>query len=566
MFRSRRTHRNSIFPASGIQSLLGLFCAGLLLLGSGVYAADTRLAEPLRVLILGGGPSLEYNQVAIESNVRYVHKLLPRGTVQTTLFADGDAGHASVLYDDDLSRQSNGAFLLDLFLQGTAGESGSGSHYRKPNIGKVDGPSKKAEFARQIGRIAEEPDLSNRQLLLYFTGHGSPGRHGSRDRADYENNVYDMWGKDEALNVRECARQIGQLPAAAPVTVVMVQCYSGAFANLLFEGGDPNGEVISRDFAGFYATVNDRVAAGCTSAVNEAEYHDFTCYFFAALTGRDRVGRVVTGCDYNHDGRVGMNEAYCYTLLNDESIDVPVCTSDVFLRRFVVMKGADIFQTPWPSIVAWADPAQKEALEGLASRLKLTGDDRLKTAYDRTFRSANGNGRDPQWLERYRLAQSKFGTLLKEGRRELLRRYPDLRSATAAAYARTRKEAIARLDRDSAEGKWKELLDANDAVDKANQDGENQSIAESKLLRLVRLGKSVVLAHELLQSGTPQIKARYQKLIEAEGRTLLPPVGALPKDTVDDYRGSGFLRGTMRSPNSCNCTSSTVEGASMSGS
>ena len=152
-----------------------------------MHATDARLVDPLRVLILGGGPSLQSNQVAIESNVRYVHKLLPRGTVQTTLFADGDANHASVLFDDDTAKQTNGEFLVDLLLQGTDGEWEFGSHHRKPNIGKVDGPSKRSEFARQLGRIAQEPDLSNKQVLLYFTGHGSPGRN------DYENNVYDMW-------------------------------------------------------------------------------------------------------------------------------------------------------------------------------------------------------------------------------------------------------------------------------------------------------------------------------------------------------------------------------------
>jgi hypothetical protein len=540
-------------------SLLGVLCAGLCFSGTTVKATNARLPDPLRVLILGGGPSLQYNQVAIESNVRYVHKLLPRGTVQTTLFADGDASHASVLFDEDSSKQSNGAFLLDLFLDGTEGASDAGSRYRKPNIGKIDGPSKRAEFARQLGRIAQEPDLANRQTLLYFTGHGSPGK------SDYENNVYDMWGKDEALSVRECARQLEQLPQNAPVTVVMVQCFSGAFGNLLFEGGDPKGDVTAHDFAGFYATVNTRVAAGCTSAVNEAEYHDFTSYFFAALTGRDRVGRAVTGCDFNHDGRVGMNEAYDYTLNHDESIDVPMCTSDVFLRRFVLLKDSEVFQTPWQTVVAWADPGQKEALEGLSTRLKLTGEDRLKTAYDRVFRG-DGSGRDPQWARRYRQAKSRFDTLAKDGRKELLSRYPDLRSAKTGGYAQTRKEVIARLDREATEGKWKDLLDANDAVTKAEQESENQNIAESKMLRFVRLGKSVVLAHQLQQSGTAAVKTRYQKLTEAEGRTLLPPVGNLPKDTVENYRGYDFLRGTMRKPNSCNCTSSTEDGASMSGS
>ncbi len=560
MFKTRSLRQRPLFASATLPSLFGLVCAGLLLSGGSVHATDARLVDPLRVVILGGGPSLEYNQVAIESNVRYVHKLLPQGTIQTTLFADGDANHASVLYDEDAGKLSNGAFLLDLLLQGTQGESGGGSHYRKPNIGKVDGPSTRSSFARQLGRISAEPDLAKRNVLLYFTGHGSPGR------GSFDNNVYDMWGKNEALSVRECARQIEQLPTDAPVTVVMVQCYSGAFGNLLFEGGDPNGDVISRDFAGFYATVPNRVAAGCTSAVNEAEYHDFTSYFFAALTGRDRVGRIVNGCDYNHDGRVGMNEAYCYTLLNDESIDIPVCTSDFFLRRFVRMSDSDVFQTPWPSIVSWADPAQKLALEGLSSKLKMTGDDRLKVGFDRAFRANSASSRDPQWLARFRQVRSKFDAMVRDDRRELLQRYPDLRSANDSAYTQTRKEAIARLDREAKAGKWKELLDASDAVDKSEQEGENLEIAESKVVRIVRLGKSVVLAHELQQSGSPELKARYQKLLEAEGRTLLPPVGALPKDTVGDYRTSGFLRGTMRSPNSCNCTSSTVDGASMSGS
>lgn len=560
MFWKRSNRQVRPLSPTRASSLLGLLCAGLFLSGGMVHAtyASAKVGEPLRVVILGGGPSLQYNQVAIESNVRYVHKLLPKGTVQTTLFADGDANKATVLYDNDPSKQSNGEFLVSLLLQGTNGDADTG-HYRKPNIGKIDGPSRRSEFARQIGRIAEEPDLANRQLLLYFTGHGSP------DRGNQENNVYDMWGKNEALSVKECAQQMAKLPAATPVTIVMVQCFSGAFGNLMFEGGDPKGDVINRDFAGYFATVNTRVAAGCTSAVNEAEYHDFTSYFFAALTGRDRVGRPVTGCDYNHDGRVGMNEAFAYTLLNDESIDVPVCTSDVYLRHVVLTPDREVFQIPWDTVVSWADPAQKEALEGLSSRLKMTGDDRLQVAYNRVFRG-QASGRDPQWAERYRQAENRYQTLLQDSRKDLLRRYPELRSTSSNAYDTVRKDAVARLNREAADGKWKGLLDAVDAYNKAEQEGEEANIAESKMLRFVRLGKSVVLAHQLQQTGTPAVKARYQRLMEAEGRTLLPPVGALPKDTVDSYRGYDFLRGTMRKPNSCNCTSSTDDGASISGS
>src|SRR5204863_6599210 len=132
-------------------------------------------------------------------------------------------------------------------------------------------------------------------------------------------------------------------------TLVMVQCFSGAFGNVLFEGGDPAAAAVERKIAGFFAAPRERAAAGCTPEVDEAEYHDFTSYFFAALTGRDRVGRKVTGADYNRDGRVGMDEAYAYSLAHDISIDTPTCTSDYFLRRFVPAVDTEVFQSAYAS-------------------------------------------------------------------------------------------------------------------------------------------------------------------------------------------------------------------------
>ena len=142
-------------------------------------------------------------------------------------------------------------------------------------------------------------------MLLYFTGHGSRARDGNLD-----NNDFDLWGEQEKLSVKDLAAQITKLPADVPVTLVMVQCFAGAFGNVIFTGGDPKAAPVNREIAGFFAATRERTAAGCTPELNEADYHDFTSYFFAALSGRDRVGRPVTGADYNGDGRVGMNEAF----------------------------------------------------------------------------------------------------------------------------------------------------------------------------------------------------------------------------------------------------------------
>lgn len=509
-----------------MRSLLWPLWGLLLLMPFATRADSPTLSATPRIVIVGGGPNPEHNQVAIESNVRYVRKLLPPGAVRTTLFADGDATRATVLYAEDPKPLSDGERVFGLLTEGRDGDNAFTMHYRKPNLGgALDGASRRTDLTRVFTQLQQEASgtAANRPLFLYFTGHGSP------DEGSRENNVYDLWGKDERLSVRDLATQIARLPSSVPVTLVMVQCFSGAFGNLLFEGGDPKGKLIDRDIAGFFATIKERVAAGCTPEVNEAEYHDFTSYFFAALTGQDRVGRRVTGADYNGDGRVGMDEAYCYALANDESIDIPVCTSDVFLRRFAPLKDAEIFQTRYTEARSWATPAQRAVLDALSARLKLSSEDRLSVAYNREFRGGGEESAGEQGGTR-RVAR-RFETARREGWQPLLARWPDLKRQGTPEYAQAKKEAIALLNRQAGEGKWSDLLDAEKALDKAMDAQYAAELSESRLLRFIRLAKSVILAHTLRETGEPAIKARFERLIEAEGRTPLPPANLAQQAT-----------------------------------
>jgi len=521
--RCAKRNRTPLFTSGVALSL------ALLMLPLATRANDPKIDLPLRVLIVGGGPDLANNQVAIESNVRYVGKLLPPNTPHTTLFADGNPDRATVLFDDDTRPITDGERVLDILLPAS---DDAASHYRKPNLGlKLDGASRNADIERVFGQIGQEESINekNHRLLLYFTGHGSPNQRG------FDNNMYDLWAERRTANnreatnltVRELARQMARIPNEVPIDIVMVQCFSGAFGNLIFEGGDPNGDLIKRDFAGFFATVNNRVAAGCTSAVNEAEYRDFTSFFFAALTGRDRVGRRINGADYNGDGRIGMDEAYCYTLIHDDSIDVPVCTSDVFLRRFVAGEDREIFQTPYNTMLPWATPAQRTALEALSERLKLSGNDRLSTAFEMRGK-IDPSGRRPRTEARN--AQQRFQSIQNDGRAQVLRLFPDLKLSDPVANKAARTAAVAQLNREAKEGKWKDLFDADEAFDRAMHKIEDQDIADSHLLRFIRLAKSVILAHRLREGNDAGLKTRFARLTEDEGRTVLPPVENLPRD------------------------------------
>ena len=241
---------------AAFRSTLLMSCALLLPLavrgGSGV----PETSGPLRAFIVGGGPSLDYNQVAIESNVRYIGKLLPPGTVRNTLFADGDINHETVLYEDNPRALPVGERLFYLVAHGTEDRDAVSLHYKKPNLGgKLDAPSTLSAFNRIFTQVVQaENTPPTAPLLLYFTGHGSS------DNAGNENNVYDMWNEN-SLSVKQLAKHLARLPNSVPVTVVMVQCHSGAFTNLQYAAGDPQGKSVERDLAGFFATTADRLAA-----------------------------------------------------------------------------------------------------------------------------------------------------------------------------------------------------------------------------------------------------------------------------------------------------------------
>ncbi|MBX3112609.1 MAG: hypothetical protein KF857_11425 [Fimbriimonadaceae bacterium] len=383
----------------------------LLLSALGFFSLGFQPSPPpqLHVLVVGGGPQPKYNQVAIESNVRYIDRVKPSNTDLRVLFTDGNPESKNVL------------------CQGEGGKT----YYRAPQLPRQDGPAHlatvQAEFASLAERLRRD---SAGECLVYFTGHGSPNKAGNLN-----NNHFDLWD-NQRLTVTDMAASLKQFPKDVPVTLLMVECYSGSFAYTLFEDGLPDAQLADRKICGFFASVQQRMAAGCTPNVNEAEYRDFTGYFLAALTGKDRMGRDVQGVDYNKDGRVGMDEAFAYSLVHDNSIDTPVCTSDVFLRRFVTTKDADIMATSFSQVRSWARPAQLVALDGLSTALGYDSEDRLQVAYNAFIRNPVNSAkmRDVNTLRFVRLAKSVVlqHQLDVSGAPEVKRRFAELLKLEAA--------------------------------------------------------------------------------------------------------------------------------------
>jgi len=144
-------------------------------------------------------------------------------------------------------------------------------------------------------------------LLLYVTDHGT------RNANDLRNNSLLLWG--ESLDVAELRGLLRYVPAGVRTVMLMSQCFSGSFGNVLFDG-----EALDGSVCGFFSSPADRFAYGCYP---ENRGKDNIGYSFEFLDALRSLG--------------SFHRAYERVVLTDGTPDVPNRTSDQYLD--VLLRG-----------------------------------------------------------------------------------------------------------------------------------------------------------------------------------------------------------------------------------
>lgn len=289
----------------------------------------------------GGGGAPSYNEIAIEKNVFYFQRTLKaigQSPDQAKIwFANGNDGSKTVRYVDNGQEK-----------------------FKAPTIPGVQGS---ATFANLRSEMQEESSQS-KPLFFYFTGHGS------NNTTDENNNAMILWNEQKA-NVQQFTTMLDKMPPEKPFVAVMVQCYSGAFANLIYSGGRPKQGVALHDRCGFFATVKERPSVGCTPEVNEADYRDYSSSFFAGLSGVSRTGQRVDSADYNGDRRISFREAHAFAKIDEKASDLPVSTLEVWLQESLSNRDRAItFSRPIRETLRTARPEQRQVVRRLAQRIE----------------------------------------------------------------------------------------------------------------------------------------------------------------------------------------------------
>jgi hypothetical protein len=282
--------------------------------------------HPFNLLVLGGGYSPSGNQVSLESNVKYFRRIRSSmglgEAAMKTYFADGKSEDRDLQFFDPAFRIPE---INQIMAELLSSSRGIANQYRNNELQADDSSSLGALDKWVDARIKHGGNQTN---LIYFTGHGGKG-----DKKTPHNTIAYLWN-NARLKVSDLVKKLDKLPKEQPCIFVMVQCYSGGFANIIFKEGDPKKGLSEYPRAGFFATVKDRVAAGCTPDIREKNYHEYSTRFWEGLCGESRVGKKVKKPDFDKDGKTTLAEAHAYVILRSDTIDTPIKTSDVFLRHF----------------------------------------------------------------------------------------------------------------------------------------------------------------------------------------------------------------------------------------
>ena len=469
-------------------------------------------------LTIGGGYAPSANQASLANNVLFLRQVLREQQLDHlshhVYFADGNEPGRDLQVVDRSSLPKANQLMAEFF----GSDKGLGITYRNHHVPNVRGGNSPKHIRRWFDEVGSEMASGDR-LLLYVTAHGRK----SKQRNDPHNTTIATWDNTD-ISMRELVGLLDQLPAGVDVIAVMVQCHSGGFARFMFNGGDPTAGLSDQRRIGFFATVHDRPAAGCTPEINEANYTEYSSYFWAALAGRDRAGNPIASADYNGDGAVSFNEAHAYTVLTADTIDLPITTSEEFLRSHSKFgakssNGEDVSlltnQESYGLLMKYASPSQQVILEGLSEQIELTGDDRVAAARQSLARSRSATQNRYRSHREWSKTKRRKEQLQRLIVSDLKRRWPELSNLVnpvSVELLTTRSnEFVEAIEGHPQYEQYRKL---------ANESRPNFRKVRVKYERFLRIADNVALAENLRRIAADNVLADFEAIVSAEAGRL----------------------------------------------
>jgi hypothetical protein len=441
--------------------------------------------DDLPWLAFGGGNEPLSNQISLAQDIGLLSSLLAgRGLV---LFASGPGAPLAVTKPSARGRSNLRTELARLFGSPEAERT----DYERAKLA-IDGPSTSEHVKSTLARALAN---GHSPLFVYAACHGSPGETAAQ-------NSLSLWG-GWPLSVGDVASLL-DAEDARPSRFVITACFGGGFADLLFEGADPERSVRLQDHCGLFAAPWDDEASGCDPNPDRRTQESYSIHFLHALSGKDRADIDRSrDIDLDKDGQIGLLEAHTWARIHSRSFDVPTTTSERFVRYAAG-------RAPEAKLNPLAAPEEVAVVKALGEELELPDESsaRAKLAeLDRIMDDAETAAEQAQ-----KASDESYYAL----RIALLERYPLLEhawEARAQTLLQQEGRAIAKLltESDLAQGR----AQAERELAEALAQHDSVRVARARVLRLVRAFETLRLASAIYKRGGDD-KTRYDALRRCE--------------------------------------------------
>ena len=525
--------------------------AASLLLIATVWLCGAQVALATDYFItIGGGPGREENQASLEANVVFFQQIIkdkhPEPFRNNIFFAHGDVPAADVQVVADKPKESELPATDLLASLHRRPSNRQGVAYRSHQVADIAGaldPQLIQEALQNLAKTATSHD----RLIIYVTAHGSPGP----DDDPFDTSI-DCWGAKK-ITAREFSHWLDKLPHDMPVVMVMAQCFCGGFSHLIYQDLDESKGFTTQPRVGFFAQQHDLPAAGCRPDIEHDE--EFSSYFWGAIAGHRRSGATIANCDLDGDGVVSFAEAYAYATTADDTIDIPLRTSEVFLRKYSRLKDSETKSHDAPD-AAHADEKDKSApganakstseetarstpeLAPLSGSLqsfvdrgdRISGQIVAQLAKTLGFKLADNESAVRSAYDDQRRGGPRRGRRGGAGsaRRDLLKaiadKWPELGDEahwqeSSLLKAANQKDLLAQIKELPS---WKTYDDRLTKTAAARQEDQQRELRSVKFRRLISALETINLAANLPRVAKPEVVERYRQIVALEAMSLTP--------------------------------------------
>lgn len=457
---------------------------------------DLRAPEPPRAatddatrwIVAGGGATPEYNQVQLEQDLTLAAEVLGESGPGVLLYAGGPESAAVQVLREEGAPEGLRHRLAMLFNP----REGRDSRYRATTLEPLGAASRDGILEALRGALGAA-DLP--PITVYLAGHGLGGEDPVDSRL-LTWGVGDLWVEDLASVLDETDHR--------PVRFVVTSCYGGGFAELAFHQADPEQGEAQTKRCGFFATTWDRAAAGCDPNPDRGAQEGYGIHFLHALRGERRDGSEARATiDLDGDGAISLLEAHDFARITSRSLDVPVTTSERFLRAAALEEEAPA-GAPAPAL-----PEERAVIAQLGEALELDTEEDAAEALEQLDASLRESGGELDALD------GQIGDATEALAAALLHRWPVLDDPWHPDFEATLADADAIeafLDESALSAELAELERRQVEV----ADGHDTVLVRmSRVERLMRAYETVRLARRLSAEGG-RYWLSYQALLACE--------------------------------------------------